>query len=189
MVTKRCAWGVCKSDSRYKDRDHMKGVWFVPFPKPKSQREKCLRWVKACGRPHDQLNVDRIREHHFVCSKHFPGGNGPSTENPDPNQAEPTNAKKARYPHKRRSDSPPPTDATPQPKMSRECAAEALLALKVAATSSLAYQAETTSHLGKVSKTVTGSIKVHLRQPVVIQRDKTLMVNGPMNAIADVKAV
>ena len=63
----RCAWGTCNNDERYPER--MTDCRFISFPKPKTQYEKCLRWVKACGRPHDQLNIERINKHKAVCSK------------------------------------------------------------------------------------------------------------------------
>ena len=63
----RCAWGTCNSDERYPER--MQGYRFIPFPKPKRDLEKCKRWIKACGRPHDQLNIHRINKHKAVCSK------------------------------------------------------------------------------------------------------------------------
>lgn len=79
----RCAWGTCNVDERYPDR-LQNGVKLILFPKPKTNLEKCLRWIKACGRPHDQLNVQRINKHKAVCSKHFVGGNGPTVQFPDP---------------------------------------------------------------------------------------------------------
>lgn len=82
----------------------------------------------------------------LFCVQHFAGDSGPSTENPDPLQAEPTDAKKSRYAQKRRSDSPLAsenvhhTGGTPPsinpPKMSRRSAAEALLSLQVTSSSS-----------------------------------------------------
>ena len=39
MPTKRCSWGKCNSDSRYTDRPHMQSVQFVPFAKPKTNKE------------------------------------------------------------------------------------------------------------------------------------------------------
>uniref|UniRef100_A0A0L8GD04 THAP-type domain-containing protein n=1 Tax=Octopus bimaculoides TaxID=37653 RepID=A0A0L8GD04_OCTBM len=69
MVTKRCAWGTCRSDSRYKHKPHMLNVFFVSFPKPKSSLERCIRWLDACCRPYYQLNINKIKSHHFVCSK------------------------------------------------------------------------------------------------------------------------
>lgn len=64
----RCAWGTCNVDERYPERLR-NGVRLILFPKPKTNLEKCLRWIKACGRPHDQLNVQRINKHKAVCSK------------------------------------------------------------------------------------------------------------------------
>ncbi|KAG7175796.1 uncharacterized protein LOC121855848 [Homarus americanus] len=80
-MVKRCCYGLCDTDSRYEDR--LKGgVYFIPFPK-KSNKEKCLKWIKACGRPHSQLNVDKINRSTYICSKHFING-GPSDRYPDP---------------------------------------------------------------------------------------------------------
>lgn len=80
----RCAWGTCNADDRYPER--LNGVGLILFPKPKTNCEKCLRWINACGRPHRQLNADRINKHKGVCSKAFlfVGGNGPIEEHPDP---------------------------------------------------------------------------------------------------------
>ena len=32
-------------------------------------QKDCLRWIKACGRPHEQLNVSRLNKHKAICSK------------------------------------------------------------------------------------------------------------------------
>ena len=66
-MVKRCAWGTCKSDSRYPER--IEGVHFIPFPKPKVNYEKCLLWIKLCGRPHSQLNPSTVTKHTPICSK------------------------------------------------------------------------------------------------------------------------
>ncbi|XP_069110323.1 uncharacterized protein [Argopecten irradians] len=79
---KRCAYGVCNSDNRYPER--VVGVQFIPFPKPKSNLDRCLRWIKACNRPHDQLNVNKVTKNTFICSKHFHGESGPTDSFPDP---------------------------------------------------------------------------------------------------------
>ncbi|KAL3881638.1 hypothetical protein ACJMK2_028051 [Sinanodonta woodiana] len=83
-MVKRCQWGLCNSDSRYPNRLNG-GVKFIPFPKPRRNLEKCKRWIKACGGPHDQLNVDTVDDnyHMFVCTKHFPDGE-PTDRYPDP---------------------------------------------------------------------------------------------------------
>ncbi|KAL4229880.1 hypothetical protein ACF0H5_010271 [Mactra antiquata] len=86
-MVKRCSWGECNSDTRYKDR-LQGGVVFFPFPKPKYRLETCRRWIKACGRPHHQLNVDKVSGNYnlYVCSKHFHDGQ-PTEAFPDPIQA------------------------------------------------------------------------------------------------------
>ena len=67
MVVKRCSWEKCNSDSRCPDRYPC--VKFIPFVKPKTQLEKCLRWIKACGRPHSQLNVEKTHDWTYICSR------------------------------------------------------------------------------------------------------------------------
>ena len=68
-MVKRCAWGMCKSDTRYNEREYMKGVTFFPIPKPKTRCEECKIWVKACGRKY--FTVDNVTKHSYICSKHF----------------------------------------------------------------------------------------------------------------------
>ena len=62
----RCAWGTCNADERYPER--LNGGRFILFPKPKTELEKCKRWIKNCGRPHEQLNLERVNKHKAVCS-------------------------------------------------------------------------------------------------------------------------
>ncbi|KAH3846034.1 uncharacterized protein LOC127873593 isoform X1 [Dreissena polymorpha] len=83
-MVKRCQWGLCNSDSRYPAR-LVGGIEFIPFPKPKRDYDKCKRWIKACGRPHEQLNVNTVNDNYnmFVCSKHFKEGK-PTAQFPDP---------------------------------------------------------------------------------------------------------
>lgn len=64
------------------DREHMHGVFFIPFPKPKSNENKCKRWIAACGR--ENFTVDNIKKWTYICSKHFVGGKGPTENDPDP---------------------------------------------------------------------------------------------------------
>ena len=88
MVVKHCCYGDCNSDSRYTGkRKDMHNVFFIPFPKPKTKREKCERWIRLCGRMF--FNVYNIRKDTYICSKHFEGGKGPTKENPDPLPYEP----------------------------------------------------------------------------------------------------
>ncbi|XP_074653656.1 uncharacterized protein LOC141907814 [Tubulanus polymorphus] len=81
---KLCCYGLCNNDGRYPDRPAMQGVFFINFPKPKTQLDKCKRWIQCCGRPHDQFNVTKISKNTFICSKHFVGGEGPTSDHPDP---------------------------------------------------------------------------------------------------------
>ncbi|XP_061190838.1 uncharacterized protein LOC133198954 [Saccostrea echinata] len=86
-MVKRCSWGTCNTDSRYPDR-LVGGIRFIPFPKPGRNLEKARRWIRLCGRPHNQLNEKILNErskakHLYVCSKHFVDGI-PSERYPDP---------------------------------------------------------------------------------------------------------
>ena len=60
----------------------MKGVFFIPFVKPRKQREKCERWVMACYR--GDFSIDNVNKDTYICSSHFVGGNGPTEDHPDP---------------------------------------------------------------------------------------------------------
>ena len=81
-ATRHCSYGLCNNDSRFSDRDSMKDVTWIPFPKPKRTLEKCEKWVRACGR--ENFTVDRVKKWTYICSKHFVGERGPTTEHPDP---------------------------------------------------------------------------------------------------------
>ncbi|XP_064601271.1 uncharacterized protein LOC135467427 [Liolophura sinensis] len=84
-MVKHCSYGTCKSDSRYPEK--LGGAKFIPFPKPKSDLQKCLRWIALCRRPHSHLYVEKITKHTYICSKHFISLSGPNEEYPDPNDA------------------------------------------------------------------------------------------------------
>lgn len=62
----------------------MNGLGWIPFPKPISQPDKCKAWMKACGTPKDSFNESKINRSTYICAKHFIGGNGGTTEHPDP---------------------------------------------------------------------------------------------------------
>ena len=68
-MPKHCCYGTCNSDSRYKHREDMEGVFFMPFPKPKSQPEKCRAWIRLCGRPYETFNEKMITKDTYICSK------------------------------------------------------------------------------------------------------------------------
>ena len=69
-MPKHCCFGLCNSDSRYAYKEHMNGVFFIPFPKPFSQKEKCKLWFIACGRPRTKtFNENNITKDTYICSK------------------------------------------------------------------------------------------------------------------------
>ncbi|XP_036445991.1 uncharacterized protein LOC118821470 isoform X2 [Colossoma macropomum] len=86
-MVKRCCWGTCDSTTRYPER--LDGVFFVPFPKPPKNVEKCKLWIKLCGRPHSLLNISNITRDTYICSKHFVDGK-PTAEHPHPVDASST---------------------------------------------------------------------------------------------------
>lgn len=61
IMVKRCCWGTCNTDNRYHDR-LVGGIRFIPFPKPGRQLKKAKRWIRLCGRPHNQLNESILNE-------------------------------------------------------------------------------------------------------------------------------
>ena len=56
-------------------------VFFVKFPGKKQKEEKCRRWINTCG---TQLTYETLTYHHYICSLHFMGENGPTELYPDP---------------------------------------------------------------------------------------------------------
>lgn len=111
-----CCWGLCNSDSQYgprskRPRTDMVGVYFIPFPKPKKQLEKCVNWIKLCGNAKITTPGD-ITRNHYVCSKHFVGGAGPTREHPDPLPAVGGEIEKAHSIAKNRK-RPPPKERLP----------------------------------------------------------------------------
>ncbi|CAC5410113.1 unnamed protein product [Mytilus coruscus] len=71
-MVRRCTWGKCNSDNRYKDRDYMQNVSFWPIPKPATRLSETKLWVKACGRK--DVTIKDVNKHSYVCSKHFVEG-------------------------------------------------------------------------------------------------------------------
>ncbi|KAK2143446.1 hypothetical protein LSH36_839g02005 [Paralvinella palmiformis] len=78
VTTKHCCSGVCRSDSHYADRKHMKGLTFMPFPKPHIDRAKSKRSTEDCKR-RKHFAIDNFAKHIYICSLHFIGENGPLT--------------------------------------------------------------------------------------------------------------
>ncbi|XP_048759607.2 uncharacterized protein LOC125669203 isoform X2 [Ostrea edulis] len=94
-MVKHCSFGTCKSDSRYPDK--LNGAKFIPFPKPKTNFQKCVRWIALCRRPQYQLNVNKITKDTYICTKHFFNNDGPTAEYPDPCDAKTGELQKARH--------------------------------------------------------------------------------------------
>ncbi|XP_044741264.1 uncharacterized protein LOC123302404 [Chrysoperla carnea] len=102
-ATKRCCYGVCKSDTRYKSFK-TETYYFINFPKPClpyrkkmiktsdkvhiqtcSKCKKCDLWVKKCGRNDRRFrSIDNVTKDTYICSLHFYGESGPTEEYPDP---------------------------------------------------------------------------------------------------------
>ena len=68
MIVK-CYFGECRSDSRHSDWESMKGVFFSYVPKPKTQPEKCAKWVQAYSRK--DLRVHDVKKDAYICTLHF----------------------------------------------------------------------------------------------------------------------
>ncbi|KAJ8316693.1 hypothetical protein KUTeg_005756 [Tegillarca granosa] len=94
-MVKHCSHGTCKSDSRYPDKLNGAIGLFIPFAKPRTDLDKCLRWISLCRRPHSQLNKEKITKHIYLHllfisefgSLHFITLEGPTLEYPDPSDA------------------------------------------------------------------------------------------------------
>jgi len=43
---KHCCYGTCNRDTRYRQREDMQGVYFIPFPKPITRRELLTNWSR-----------------------------------------------------------------------------------------------------------------------------------------------
>ncbi|XP_060595511.1 uncharacterized protein LOC132749669 [Ruditapes philippinarum] len=124
-TTKHCCYGLCNSDSRYNDRDYMQDVFFIPFPKPKSNELKCNKWISACGRK--DFTVNHIKKWTYICSKHFVGGKGPTDNHPDPLPATYTPLQVEKFSRKRKAPTP---RAAPVSKKTLFEVSEALLQLQ-----------------------------------------------------------
>ena len=63
MVNKHCCYGTCESDSRCKNKPHMRDGFFsltVQSQKSLGQMYTGVHWICMCGRPPEQLNVEEI---------------------------------------------------------------------------------------------------------------------------------
>ena len=76
-MVKHCCYGVCKSDNRkiLLGDPSMEGVIFLPFPKPDTQMEKCLRWISLCGRPKKRSTYQKATKAHTFIVRSTGGHN------------------------------------------------------------------------------------------------------------------
>ena len=81
-VVKRCAWGTCRTDSRYPERLIKVGkvINFHPFPSEKKFKERRELWIRSCSRADDF----KCTKDSYICSLHFVGENGPTDVDPNP---------------------------------------------------------------------------------------------------------
>lgn len=95
-ANKHCCWGNCQSDSRYPDKLPTR-TFFINFPQvgkikdkntdwkncqEKEKTEKAKRCAHKCGRK--GFDISKITKDTYICSLHFHGGKGPTTDDPDP---------------------------------------------------------------------------------------------------------
>lgn len=59
-------------------------VRFIHFPGKKRHETAARRWINACRRPTDQLSFESLTYHHYICSLHWVGEDGPSEREPYP---------------------------------------------------------------------------------------------------------
>ncbi len=86
VTTKHCSYRGCSNDSRFPNISSMinkygEPVFFFKFPGKKQKEERCRRWINACR---TQLTYETLTYHHYICSLHFIGENGPTELYPDP---------------------------------------------------------------------------------------------------------
>ena len=86
VATKHCAWGTCRSDSRYPNlmqkNDKGDEARFYRFPAPKRWKQSAERrkfCIVVCHRGDSFV----CGKDSYICSLHFEGMNGPTEENPD----------------------------------------------------------------------------------------------------------
>ena len=72
-----------------------KPVRFIHFPGKKRNEAAARIWINACLRPANQLSLENLSYHHYICSLHWVGEDGPTKLNPNPIPA--TIAEVARY--------------------------------------------------------------------------------------------
>lgn len=64
----KCSYRDCSSTSKSKKGKTLK---YYPFPKPKTNRARCLLWLELCG--NENVNLTNISKNTYICEKHFAG--------------------------------------------------------------------------------------------------------------------
>ena len=59
-MVKQRLWGNCNFDTWYAEKSLEGNVTVISFRKPQNNIEKCQLWIQLCGRPHYQLNTQKI---------------------------------------------------------------------------------------------------------------------------------
>ena len=70
MPGKHCCWGTVRLVPDIQiDNILMLSIFPSQSFFSKLEVEVCKEWIKACGRPHEHLNPDKITKHYYVCLK------------------------------------------------------------------------------------------------------------------------
>jgi hypothetical protein len=68
-MVKYCCYGLCKSNTKSDPT-----IEFIPFPKPRTNRQRAKRWVFLCGRPRSNFSIENITGKTYICANHFGRG-------------------------------------------------------------------------------------------------------------------
>ena len=60
-----------------------KPVWFIHFPGKEHNKAAARVWINACCRPRNHPSLENLSYHHFICSLHWVGEDGPTELNPN----------------------------------------------------------------------------------------------------------
>ncbi|XP_063221757.1 uncharacterized protein LOC134530653 isoform X2 [Bacillus rossius redtenbacheri] len=83
MWIKRCYFRGCNNNSLNANKGLLKGVSFIGLPDPRTDLNRWIRWFQACALTADDIAAVDVKEI-CICSLHFVGPNGPTSEHPDP---------------------------------------------------------------------------------------------------------
>lgn len=78
----QCCYEGCTNSSWKIRKRGETNIRMIYFPKPKTQRARCLEWINCLGRK--EFGIENIKRQTVICSSHFVGGSGPSLNFPNP---------------------------------------------------------------------------------------------------------